>query len=603
MQGALEQAKANHMLAAGMTRSIHSDQDWSSVLEACSEQLLRHIGTTHLLVLLPDPESGGFSVAYQSQRDSSMVAARIDWRALHELDWQMMEQAHHPIALENLEDELKLMTWRPRFLEMGTRSLMAYNVSPGKPPEGIVVVTDTVTRRWNQSDKDALQSVGQQVGLILHQWQLQRQADQQHQLHETMQWGLRNLQRTFKAEKLEQAATHHIGQLLQVPLVALVTWQASEPLAQVADVVTRDNQFAIRTDKDISVSGDAVINWAIQTDGLLPMNIEDLPDITRQWLCGPPNCQILLVALRTAPEHEPSGVIILADHNGRRWSDQQMSMLALLVNQLAWCRRHLQLSEQLCDRKQSLAELNWYKQHQIDDMKRLLGESLQRLNAFSFEQNIATNQRYQQMLRQLQIVLEKINTLSDKERWVLDTASETIPAVTLINRLMDRVNPMIQRQQIWTKVHCDSHLSLVGDITKIEFVLHELMLNACDRSPAGGRIDIWCRQLDRRWLDMSITDQGKVPAALMKELSQEQLVDALSKSELEHPPGLNYKICQTLMTKLGGEFSLETLEDGRTLSRIVIPLGKMLKRAKVQGYPNSDKSQYQIEEPAESTQA
>ncbi|MEL7503219.1 MAG: GAF domain-containing protein [Cyanobacteria bacterium J06554_6] len=585
MADEIAQVKANQVLTAGIAQSIHSDSDWQRVLSLCADQLFDRLGTENLVVLRPDLERGGFESGFQSHRGEGKPPMRSDWRPLHDLDWQLLEQSQAPICIENLEDDLKLVAWRPRFLEMGARSVMACNVTPGRAPEGVILVTASHSRRWSQHDQDLLQSVSQQVGLILHQWQLQRQADQQTQLHETMQWGLRNLQRIFKPVQLEQTATHHIAQLLQVPLVALITWQHSQPQAKIADVVIRQKGFAVQADHSISVQGDAIVSWALQTDGILPLNLEDLPDITRQWLQGPHGCEILLVALRTAPEHDPNGVIVLADHRDRQWSDQQMNMLAILVNQLAWCRRHLILTERLTQKQQGLAELNWYKQHQIDQMQRQLGSALQRLNAFSFEGNFATNQRYQQMLRQLQMVSEQLNYLTKKERWTLHTTYETLPLVTLLNRLMERVNPIVQKKQLWSKVHCEANLSLGGDMKKIEFVLYELIARACDRTPTSGRIDIWCRQLDRKWLEISITDSGEVSEVLVQALMDEHTQDPLADSVLLRSPGLQLDICRSLMGQLGGEFTLERLEDYRTLSRVILPLAKSNQKTKLPPKP------------------
>ncbi|NEP18678.1 MAG: histidine kinase [Leptolyngbya sp. SIO4C1] len=582
MEQAVAEIRSNQLLTAGVTRSIHGNSDWEAVMRDCAEQLMQQTRTTNLLVLVPDFEKGGFEIAYQGHQGRT-ISIRSDWRPLHDLDWRLLEHSSEPILIENLEDDLKLVAWRPRFLEMGARAVMACNVSPGRSPEGIILVADVTSRRWSKAEIDLLKSVSQQIGLILHQWQLQQQANQQEQLHETMQWGLRNLQRIFQPEALEKAATHHISQLLQAPLVSLVVWEPGQAQAKIADTVVREQHFFARTDRPIPVASDAIINWAIQTDGVLPLNLEDLPDVTRQWLYGPHACQILLMALRTAPEHEPSGVIVLADHSDRRWSDQQMNMLAILVNQLAWCRRHLQLNQHLTAQKQQLAELNWYKQHQISDLKRLMENTLQQLNTSAASLPSKSNQ-----LQQLQDILSKLTQLAEQERWDLQKAYQTMPLVTLLNRLMDRVNPAVQANQLWTKVHCESNLTVGGDIQKIEFILFELIASACERSPSGGRIDIWARQLDRRWLELSITDNGTVDERIVAELNRTVVVDVLANSALSQPPGLHFRICQSLMEQLGGEFVLQPLEDQRTLSRVILPLGKLAKRRLNQSRPSTE---------------
>ncbi|MEO1446398.1 MAG: ATP-binding protein, partial [Cyanobacteria bacterium J06635_11] len=104
------------------------------------------------------------------------------------------------------------------------------------------------------------------------------------------------------------------------------------------------------------------------------------------------------------------------------------------------------------------------------------------------------------------------------------------------------------------------------------FVLYELITAACDRSPVGDRIDIWCRPIDSQWLEVSITDEGAIPPQVLQELDQGRSADLLSPSTLQKPENSHLWVCQSLMQQLGGEFTLAPMDDGRTLSRIVLPL-------------------------------
>ena len=59
---------------------------------------------------------------------------------------------------------------------------------------------------------------------------------------------------------------------------------------------------------------------------------------------------------------------------------------------------------------------------------------------------------------------------------------------------------------------------------------------------------------------------------LVAELQAGRSVDLLAPSTLDQPPGLHLLVCQSLIKQMGGEFNLYKLEDGRVLSRLVIPL-------------------------------
>ncbi|NJM98500.1 MAG: hypothetical protein HC800_16240 [Phormidesmis sp. RL_2_1] len=406
----------------------------------------------------------------------------------------------------------------------------------------------------------------------MHQWQLQRQTDQQAQLHETFQWGMRSLQRLSKIETLDQSAIRHIAQLLHVPLAAIVTWENGAPFAQVSHQLIQNRSFQLDTKRQISVETDAVINWAASTEGLLTLKLEDLPADGQQWLTGPEGTQVLAMALRTAPEHEPNAVIVLADSASRQWSDEQTTLLAIVVNQLAWCRRHIKLTTLMLANQQQLTQLNWYKQQQIEDLNASFQNCLQQITLDQGLNSPSANPRQQLLWQKMNTLAERLSQVSTDERWALQLYRQKTPLVSLLKRATARAHPLIQERQLWSKVHCESNLTICGDITKIEFVLYELIVESCERSPVGDRIDIWCRPIDSQWLEVSITDEGVVAPQILQELGQGRPVDLLSPSTLQQPQNSPLWVCQSLMQQLGGEFSLSQMEDGRTLSRVMLPV-------------------------------
>ena len=571
LQEQVANLEANHQLSVGIAQSIHGDRDWQKVMAQCADQLIATLEIDGLLVLIPDLDGGGFEVGYQHHGTASKPTQHT-WRSLHDIDWQMLARQAAPVCIENLDNDLKLRAWCPQFLQMGIRAVMACNLSPGQAPEGVLLVTDAKGRRWSQADQDLLQSVGRQIGLVLHQWSLQRQAQQQSQMHDTLQWGLRNLQRTFDVGQLEQAASHHISQLLRLPLVALIVWENGKREARLASSVIRDQQFAAKDKPPILVESDAVINWAIQTDGVMQLEFEDLPDVTRQWLRCPAQAQLIVVALRTSPDHTLNGVLVLADQGDRRFSDAQMSMLAVLVHQLAWCRRHLLLTSRLLDRKGQLMELNWYKHHHMDDLRRQVRESRRQLSHLKQLPDIGSQPYFHDVESRLAGMEKELLRLTSRERWSMASDPRKVPLVGLLNRLMRRVQTLVQKKQLWTQVHCDSNLALQGEMQKIEFILYELISAACRRSPARGRVDIWSRPLDQQWIELSITDDGDVDENVIAELLLGHRGDQLAESPLERPPGLNLSICRSLMARLGGEFILEKLDDNRIRSCVMFPM-------------------------------
>lgn len=565
------QSEAEVQLLTGLVRSIQTESDWQKTLEKCGEEICRATGTQHFMVLLHDAERGGYNIVYRKVV-SSRKKFPTTWLTLDEVDWQMLESSESAIAINDLTNDLKLLAWRENFQTLGIQSLLACNVAPGSAPEGIVVLGGQSTRQWAVNEAQLVLQIAKQIGLILRQWQLQRQTDQQEDLYGSIQWGLRTLQQTFQREKLEEAACQYLIDLLEASLVILVNWSVGETTARVSRVVTRSAGFNADQTVDISVNSDAIINWALQTNGPLPVTWEDFPEETRQWISGPPDSKFLLVALKTTDKHVTNGVWIVADRRDRKWSDHHFSLMSLLSNQLAWSRRHLSVVDLLMARQETLEALNWYKQKRLGEVHQQLEMALKRLSDPITQGKGLTAQRQLQLVRQLSTLTSSIENVFKQEVWELQSHQQTTPLISLLNRLMERANPLIQARQLWTKVHNDSNVIISGDLEKIEFVLYELMVAACERSPEQGRLDIWCRPLDRTLIELAITDDGDVPRQLLKDLQNGRPEDILVPSLLDEPPGLHFSICKTLMQQVGGEFSLQELDDGRMMSRVVLAI-------------------------------
>ncbi|MBD2256156.1 GAF domain-containing protein [Pseudanabaena sp. FACHB-2040] len=565
----IRQMEANQRLTSGVVRGIHSDLDWRKALEVCATDLSSLLSVRQFIVLIFDEDWGGYELCFQSQV-AQTKGVPMAWPGLDDVDWQMLERSTVAVCVEDIGHDLKLMAWRPILHTLGVRSVMACNVAPGNAPKGVVLVCDQISRHWTPLESSLLEAVSRQLGLLLHQWQLQRQMDQQEHVYDSIQWGLRTIQRTYDLEILEKNTIQHLAQLLQLSAVALVSWQPGEEVARVSQASVQDKEFWVDEDCEVSVGSDAILNWALQTDGILPLVLEDLPDISRHWVSGPTACKFLVMALRTAPDHRPTAVLVAVGRPERRWAEHHTNLLTLMTNQLAWSRRHLSLVAMLTTQREQLEQLNWYKQHRFEELYRLLYKHAQRLTELS--QNDLESQPHQQALRELESLMDSMKPTLSREDWQLHGEYQTTPLISLLTRLMERVNGLIQQQQLWTKVHNESNLVIGGDIAKIELVLCELMGAACLRSQPGGRIDIWCRQVDRYWLELSITDDGEMTPRLIEELQKGRPDDPLAPSTLDEPPGLHFAICKTLMEQMGGEFNLSRLEDNRILSRVLLPI-------------------------------
>ena len=570
--------QANHALSTEVGRVIRSDQDWKTVLKTTAERLMEHLQVERVLLLGYDSQSHVFSIPFQFQ-ESKLKEISQRFPGLSEVDWRMLENHPDPIALGDLQDDLRFLQWRDIFAGNGVRSLLACRTTAHLPLEGLLIVTHNQPRSWNKRDLEMYQSIAYQLGVLLHQWQLQQDMDQQKSLYQTLQWGLTTIQQVGELDRLERIMTQSIAQLLQAPLALLITWQARRPVGQLAALSVSNPKFNLKTEFKVPVQ-DVLIQQILATDGILHLTVDQVLADTLQWLSAPGIEQIIGLALRTNPEDEPLGVMIVADQANCFWSEHTLSIFGIFVNQLAWFRRSLLQIDRLKSNQLQLRQLNWYKQFRIIELKRSLELAASSLNALTTDQkspNISPKVYYQQALGQVNHVMTTMMQILRQEQWQLQLIKQTTSLASYLKRSLERIDPLVRQRHLWLQVHAENtSLELTGDIPKLEGVLYQILVFACTRCPEQGRIDIWCRLLDEKTLDLSITDNGTIEPRLLSELQEGPPKDALSPSALDQQPGMTLFICQKLLTTMGGSLEFYYLEDNRVMSRLVLPF--ILKR-------------------------
>ncbi|MEM6404384.1 MAG: GAF domain-containing protein, partial [Cyanobacteria bacterium P01_D01_bin.116] len=477
-------------------------------------------------------------------------------------------------------------------------SILVSNCASQKTPDVILMIGSENNRSWTTVEKELVQVVAQQIGAIVRQWQLHQQIQHQQKIWHTFGQSLRILEPTqdskiTEAEKepltivLEQIAT-----ILNCPLALLLSWNPGEKFAQIIPGVIANDNFAVATDVTIPLQTDIIIHSALNSEGLVTINGWDLPESTRQWLCGSGIGEILAIALRTRHEYEPTGVILMADYPQRQWSPETLEAVETLVNQLAWSRRQKQVTQFLHSTTEELQQLNWYKHRRFEDIRQNTVTLLSQMHDLGVPDNQLTLTRYQQLLRQLDNTVASTTALLKLEQWQFSFNRETIAIASLIKGALKGVNKLLKHHKLWVGVHglgqklegeesyiddsfiANSQLTISGDIVKIELILSELLIAACHRSQNSGRIDIWCRRLEQQILEISITDNGTMHPQLLEELQQDNFPDVLAQSLIKQAPIKHLSICKKLIQQLEGQLDFYQLPDGRVVSRLLLPIGE-----------------------------
>ncbi|MEB3215431.1 MAG: GAF domain-containing protein [Nostocales cyanobacterium 94392] len=594
METSIQQIQEDATLKSQIVQSIYNDENIEQVLHHCAAKVLNRLAATRFLLLFRERDEYEYNFFYQSQPHNRR-ALKFSLDELKEVDAQLLQRSTQAVGVENLEDDLRFFNWRSSLLTAGIRSILVSNCTNQKIPDAILMIANENNRSWTTAEKELIQVVAQQLGVIVRQWQLTQQNQHQQQIWQTFEQSLRILEPIPNQNLGEQQkqpeiiVLEQIAAILNCSLTVLLSWNPGEKFAQIIPGFVNGDRFIINTDTTIPIQTDVLIHSALTTSGLVSVNAADLPSATKQWLCGSGIGEILVIALRTS-EYQPTGVILMADYHQRKWLPEHLDAVDTLVNQLAWSRRQKQVTQLQNEKTEELQQLNWYKHRRFEDIRSNIVILLSQMHDLGIPNNQLTLTRYQQLLRQLDNTVASTTALLKLEQWQLIFNRETISIASLIKHCLKGVNKLLKQHKLWVGVHglgqkledeqsyindsliSNSQLTINGDIVKIELILSELLIAACHRSQENGRIDIWCRRLEQQIIEISITDNGTIHPQLLEELQQDTNSDILAPSKLKQPPMKHLIICKKLIKQLQGQLDFYQLPDDRIVSRLLLPI-------------------------------
>jgi GAF domain-containing protein len=596
METTIQQIQEDAQLKSQIAEGIYNDENIEQLLHDCAAKVLKRLATTRFLLLLCDQEVYEYSFFYQSQpRERKPLNFTLD--GLKEVDAKLLERSTQAVGVENLEEDLRFFNWRSDLLKAGLRSILVSNCASQNNSNAILIIGSENNRSWTTTEKELVQAVAQQLGVVIRQWQLYQQTQHQQKIWHTFGQSLRILEpindsKTEAEKQPETVVLEQIATILNCPLALLLSWNPGDEFAQINNLVIANNNFTVDADTTVPLQSDLIVGSALTHEGLVSVNASDLPESTREWLCGSGIGEILLMALRTRHEYEPTGIVLMADYPQRQWSPETLDAVETLVNQLAWSRRQQQVTQLLHSNNEELQQLNWYKHRRFENIRQSTVALLSQMHDLGIPDNQLTLTRYEQLLRQLDNTVASTTALLKLEQWKFVFKTETIAIASLIKGSLKGVNKLLKHHQLWVGVHglgqklegeesymndsliSNSQIIISGDIEKIELILSELLIAACHRSQDGGRIDIWCRRSQERILEGSITDNGTIDPQLLEELQQDTSPDILAPSKLKQPPIKHLLICKKLMQQQMGQLDFYQLPDGRVVSRLLLPIGE-----------------------------
>ncbi|MDQ2098729.1 MAG: GAF domain-containing protein [Tychonema bourrellyi B0820] len=497
--------------------------------------------------------------------------------------------------------------------EEGEHSNRKSKIENPKSIEGLLIVGDSATRHWSRSEQELVQVVSQQLGLILHQWRQSSELDKYQQFYRGICRGSWPFARTGLAvlqapqepspkqisasspqifpdlslRRLEHNFAQHVAQTLSCPLVAVISWNRHQEEASITTVATNPI-FALNPEAAIIVETDFLIQQVLGAGGCGAYSMSELPLGTKRWLRSPGIGEMMAVALRTAPEHEPMGILLVADAAGRRWSEFSVNLLDQMACHLAWWRRYLAVESVLELQRSDLELLNWYKQRRFEEFYRIVGAGVKELEELSQSilhsvkepKDPLKTLRYQQILRQIGNALGSAHLVLKQEHWRLQFGLDSVAVGAWLKRSLDRAAPLVKQLEILLEVNRETSVSLPagqilsvrGDSIKLDLVLWELLAAACRRSEVGGKVEVHYQIVGADLLELSVTDGGLFDRQLIAIFNGSSGPNILVDSNFYQPMFQVLLSCQRAVRLMGGNLSMEILDNNLVVARLVLPL-------------------------------
>ncbi len=569
----------NHLNFIGLVaQKAFTGNDVEGAMQESVQELCERLQATACSVLVYRPVSQTFSGFYEYRREGRMVLPR-QFGSLNDQDWTDLT-TKHIIAAENYAQDLRLLSWKAEIEAAGIPALMLSHTGLlDDSMDGAILVVSQNRRAWSREDRQLLESVSEQVGVMLRQSRTQEALHQQEQLLNGLINTATVLQSLQSVTDVYSVTTEMVAQLFQAPMTALVTWIPGEQLGYVQSPFYTSNDFKLIASAEVEIYRDPLIAECLHSEsGIVEFRGEELSPITRTWLNSDTVGWGLATPLGLQDGFSaPIGILVIADQPGTLWDPEEQTIFALLGHTCGWTLRRLLWTQAVQQQAEVLRELNWYKHRRLFEFQNTLLENLRRLGQVR-EMPGDEGSRWQKIVeiaRGLRDLTVPVQPLLKSEAWAVSPEIKPVPVASLIRRTLRRIDPIVQKRKLWPRVHGDTGFGIQGDMGRLEMVLYEVLIAAALRSREDGRIDLWVQDGGDGYAEILIVDEGLFDEALLEALQgdpeQAMYEDPLSTSVLSTSPGLELCLCQRVIIRMGGELNFYPSQDERNVTRLVMP--------------------------------
>lgn len=558
-------------------------------LKSLAINLCQSLQAKHFSVMHFDADAQCFGVSLQmTAQKRQLLPARMS--NLAPLDWELFSQAEPVVCIDHWAEDLRLHNWQSAFAELGIHSALICRLEWAGTLEGVLVIGHDSPRVWLMDEMKLLAHLRDPLGWLVNQWRLRHYQEARQRLSQAVLAAIAQVQQVQSLTELDQIATQALGEVFSTGMTALITWYPTATTGTLAALYPTFKHSPVALDETLELSPVPMLTeLCYHPDGIVNYPRTQVPPNWGDCFPDGNYDHVIAIALQPSPNHAVIGAFWLGVKQfSRDWDSERFAALQTLVREVAWVRYRFLANAQTTWKQQQLEQINWHKIQTESKLRERLALQAHwlKLQEPTFAQGAEQSttptllkRRYQDLLQSLNSITEDLQAQTEATAWQLPSRTETVLVPTFFKGMLERLEPISRKHQIWTQIHPlpeDSTLalhqiSIHGEIGHYQMILDDLLAIACRYSAPQTRIDFWPRILENAWLELSMTDTRILDAGLVEALAVDRL-DALAPSPLDTPPGLQLWICQHLLRSLSGELGFYQLEDGRLLTRLVLPI-------------------------------
>ncbi len=177
--------------------------------------------------------------------------------------------------------------------------------------------------------------------------------------------------------------------------------------------------------------------------------------------------------------------------------------------------------------------------------------------------------------RRLATLVERFLDVERLSAGEMELRRQSVPLRSLVERTMERVQPLAERKNIQVRAVTSGELETVGDSELLEFALYNLLSNAIKYSPESSAVEVTVRaNADLGMAFLEVSDQGPGIAAA----DQARIFDRFYRSENAQGSGqpglgLGLSIVKEIASHHGGTVLVESGPGRGSKFTLALPLG------------------------------